>query len=208
MNLCHEEATGTKLNHAKRRDWHDVRKTNGKAHLKVWKGCGAAVSDEMLSVAASIRHLAGKLRRCEAVGSSTLVWQLRFQFGSVPVKDEEDEKEMVFVGPVTDSDNVVVISSVGVGGMVFVGVPEAVGEEERLIDRLFETVCVSVNDTDLDAVCDKLCDRESDLVSVTVTEPLLVALHNKAVDFSFAPAEREGEIKTPRPLHNNSDHSQ
>eukprot|EP00757_Euglenozoa_sp_SAG-D1_P026560 gene26560-biopygen16862 len=24
-------------------------KTNGKGHLQVWKGCGAAVSDEMLS---------------------------------------------------------------------------------------------------------------------------------------------------------------
>eukprot|EP00757_Euglenozoa_sp_SAG-D1_P023753 gene23753-biopygen9611 len=36
-------------------------KTNGKGHLKVWEGWGAAVSDEMLShgVGGGIRHLAG-----------------------------------------------------------------------------------------------------------------------------------------------------
>eukprot|EP00757_Euglenozoa_sp_SAG-D1_P026001 gene26001-biopygen12772 len=33
-----------------REEWdrHDVRKTNGKGRLKVWKGCSAAVSHEML----------------------------------------------------------------------------------------------------------------------------------------------------------------
>eukprot|EP00757_Euglenozoa_sp_SAG-D1_P026237 gene26237-biopygen15160 len=42
------------------RDRHDVRKTNGKGHLKVWEGWGAAVSDEMLSHGDDcIRHLTG-----------------------------------------------------------------------------------------------------------------------------------------------------
>eukprot|EP00757_Euglenozoa_sp_SAG-D1_P026323 gene26323-biopygen15820 len=51
MHSCHEEDVPDR-NRAgieASRDRHDIRKTNGQGHLKVWKGWGAGVSDEMLS---------------------------------------------------------------------------------------------------------------------------------------------------------------
>eukprot|EP00757_Euglenozoa_sp_SAG-D1_P012879 gene12879-biopygen3494 len=59
----------------------DVWKTKG--HLKVWKGCGVAVSNEMLSHGMGggcIRHLAGS-RNVKWVTSSACVQSL---FGLVP----------------------------------------------------------------------------------------------------------------------------